>query len=123
MATILIADDDADIRDLVEFKLASLGHDVIAVAHGAAAIDACKESLPDLAVLDVMMPGVTGVEVVRILRADPATVGLPIILLSGRAEQSQIEAALACGATDYLTKPFSPRELASRVDAILTASA
>ena len=109
MATILIADDDVDIRRPRRVKLISLGHDVVAVADGRAAFAAAKVRLPDLVVLDVMMPGVIGVEVVRILRVDPATVDLPVILLSGRAEPSEIEAGLACGANESLTKSARAR--------------
>ena len=71
MARILVADDDVDIRELVEFKLSTLGHDVVAVSDGAAAIDACQAQRPDLAVLDVMMPGVSGLDAIRAIRADP----------------------------------------------------
>jgi DNA-binding response OmpR family regulator len=122
VARILVADDDVDIRELVEFKLSTLGHDVVAVADGAAAIDACQASRPDLAVLDVMMPGVSGLEAIRAIRADPALADLPVILLTARAQESDVETGFDSGADDYITKPFSPRELASRVQALLTRS-
>ena len=120
MARILVADDDVDIRELVEFKLSTLGHDVVAVADGQAAIDACQAQRPDLAVLDVMMPGVSGLDAVRVIRADPALAGLPVILLTARAQESDVETGFDTGADDYITKPFSPRELASRVQALLS---
>lgn len=120
MARILVADDDVDIRDLVEFKLSTLGHDVTAVGDGQAAIDACRVERPDLAVLDVMMPGVTGLDAIRAIRADPALADLPVILLTARAQESDVETGFDCGADDYITKPFSPRELASRVEALLS---
>ena len=85
MARILVADDDVDIRELVEFKLSTLGHEIIAVSDGAAAIDACKAQRPDLAVLDVMMPGVSGLDAIRVIRSDPALADLPVILLTARA--------------------------------------
>ena len=119
MARILVADDDVDIRELVEFKLSTLGHDVVAVSDGQAAIDACQAQRPDLAVLDVMMPGVSGLDAVRAIRADPALAGLPVILLTARAQESDVETGFDVGADDYVTKPFSPRELASRVQALL----
>ena len=119
MARILVADDDVDIRELVEFKLSTLGHDVVAVADGAAAIDACRAQRPDLAVLDVMMPGVAGLDAIRAIRADPALADLPVILLTARAQESDVETGFDSGADDYITKPFSPRELASRVSAVL----
>ena len=119
MARIVVADDDVDIRELVEFKLSTLGHDVVAVSDGQAAIDACQAQRPDLAVLDVMMPGVSGLEAVRAIRADPALAGLPVILLTARAQESDVETGFDSGADDYVTKPFSPRELAARVQALL----
>jgi two-component system, OmpR family, response regulator MtrA len=122
VARILVADDDVDIRELVEFKLSTLGHDVVAVGDGAAAIDACQAERPDLAVLDVMMPGVSGLDAIRAIRADPALADLPVILLTARAQESDVETGFDSGADDYITKPFSPRELASRVQALLTRS-
>jgi len=119
LARILVADDDVDIRELVEFKLSTLGHDVVAVSDGQAAIDACQAQRPDLAVLDVMMPGVSGLDAVRAIRADPALAGLPVILLTARAQESDVETGFDSGADDYVTKPFSPRELAARVQALL----
>ena len=123
MARILVADDDVDIRELVEFKLSTMGHDVVAVADGQAAIDACQAQRPDLAVLDVMMPGVSGLDAIRAIRADPGLSDLPVILLTARAQESDVETGFDSGADDYITKPFSPRELASRVEALLTRSA
>jgi DNA-binding response OmpR family regulator len=122
VARILVADDDVDIRELVEFKLSTLGHDVVAVADGAAAIEACQARRPDLAVLDVMMPGVSGLDAIRAIRADPALADLPVILLTARAQESDVETGFDSGADDYITKPFSPRELGSRVQAVLSRS-
>jgi two-component system, OmpR family, response regulator MtrA len=119
LARILVADDDVDIRELVEFKLSSMGHDIVAVGDGAAALDACRAQRPDLAVLDVMMPGVSGLDAMREIRADADLAGLPVILLTARAQESDVETGFDSGADDYITKPFSPRELASRVDALL----
>ena len=122
MARILVADDDIDIRELVEFKLSTLGHEIVVVADGAAAVEACREQRPDLAVLDVMMPGVSGLEAIRVIRADPNLADLPVILLTARAQESDVETGFDSGADDYITKPFSPRELASRVEALLARS-
>jgi len=122
VARILVADDDIDIRELVEFKLSTLGHDVVAVSDGGAAIDACQAERPDLAVLDVMMPGVSGLDAIRAIRADPALADLPIMLLTARAQEADVETGFDSGADDYITKPFSPRELASRVEALLSRS-
>ncbi|WP_309649517.1 MULTISPECIES: response regulator [Nocardioides] len=119
MARIVVADDDVDIRELVEFKLSTLGHEIVAVGDGAAAVEACQAQRPDLAVLDVMMPGTSGLDAIRLIRADPALVDLPVILLTARAQESDVETGFDSGADDYITKPFSPRELASRVEALL----
>lgn len=122
MARILVADDDVDIRDLVEFKLASMGHEITVVSDGAAAVESCRASRPDLCVLDVMMPGTSGLDAIRMIRADPALADLPVILLTARAQEVDVESGFDSGADDYMTKPFSPRELASRVDALLARS-
>jgi len=119
VALIVVADDDVDIRDLVEFKLSTLGHQIVTVADGSSAVDACRTTRPDLAVLDVMMPGLTGLEAVRELRSNPALKDIPVILLTARAQQSDVQTGFDCGADDYITKPFSPKELASRVEALL----
>ena len=119
MARILVADDDIDIRELVVFKLTTMGHEVVAVADGAAAVLACQEQRPDLAVLDVMMPGMSGLDAIRVIRGDEAMADIPVILLTARAQESDVETGFDSGADDYITKPFSPRELASRVQALL----
>jgi two-component system response regulator MtrA len=119
VARILVADDDVDIRELVEFKLSTMGHEIVAVGDGAAAVDACRASKPDLAVLDVMMPGVSGLDAIKQIRSDPDLADLPVILLTARAQESDVETGFDSGADDYITKPFSPRELASRVEALL----
>jgi DNA-binding response OmpR family regulator len=122
MARIVIADDDADIRELVVFKLRHGGHDVIPVADGGAAVEACASQRPDLVILDVMMPGMSGLDAARALREDESLAGLPIIMLTARAQESDIEQGFEAGADDYVVKPFSPRELASRVEAVLARS-
>ncbi len=122
MARIVIADDDADIRELVVFKLRHAGHEVLPVADGAAAVEACLSSTPDLVILDVMMPGMSGLDAARALRADDSMAGVPIIMLTARAQEPDIEQGFDAGADDYVVKPFSPRELASRVAAVLARS-
>ncbi len=119
MVTVLLAEDDADIRDLVTFKLRQVGYEVRAFEDGLAALVSARDDPPDLAVLDIMMPGMSGLEVCRELRADQATSEVPIILLTARALEADIEGGFAVGADDYIVKPFSPRELASRVQAVL----
>ncbi|WP_340538002.1 response regulator transcription factor [Nocardioides sp. GXZ039] len=119
MARIVVADDDLDIRDLIEFKLTTLGHEIVAVSDGAAVLDACREQRPDLCVLDVTMPGMSGLDTVRLIRADLDLLDLPVLLLSARSLDKDVATGLGSGADDYLTKPFSPRELGTRVEALL----
>ncbi len=119
MARIVVADDDADIRDLVAFKLVQSGHEVVAVSDGTAALEACRANRPDLVVLDLTMPGMSGLDACRALRLDPDLEAVPVILLTARAQESDIEQGFSAGADDYVVKPFSPRELASRVAALL----
>ncbi|WP_405808689.1 response regulator transcription factor [Streptomyces sp. NBC_00210] len=120
MARILIADDDVDIRDLVAFKLTQSGHEVIAVEDGMAALKAARSQPVDVALLDIRMPGMSGLDVCRELRAAPETESLPVILITARSQEGDVETGFAAGADDYIIKPFSPRELSSRVQAVLT---
>ncbi len=120
MTVVLVADDDADIRDLVAFKLEQAGFEVIAVEDGQIALDQARSRQPTLAVLDVSMPGISGIEVCRMLRADPATAGMLIIMLTARVQEQDVEGGFSAGADDYVTKPFSPRELVSRIQALLS---
>jgi DNA-binding response OmpR family regulator len=120
VTTVLVADDDADIRDLVAFKLEQAGLEVLAVGDGQAAVDTARARLPTLAVLDVSMPGLSGIDVCRMLRSDPSTAGMLIIMLTARVQEQDVEGGFSAGADDYVTKPFSPRELVSRIQALLT---
>jgi two-component system response regulator MtrA len=119
MGRILVADDDADVRTLVVLKLESSGHEVVGVENGAAAVAACRELRPDLVVLDMMMPGMSGLEACAAIRDDPVVAQTPVILLTARAQAADVDAGLAAGVDEYVTKPFSPRELAGRVQALL----
>ena len=119
MATVLLAEDDADIRFLVTFKLEQAGHQVTGFENGMKALAAARRNPPDLAVLDILMPGMSGLDVCRELRRDPATAAVPVIILTARAEKADIAAGFAAGAADYILKPFSPRDLAMRVKAVL----
>ena len=119
MTAVLVADDDADIRDLVAFKLEQAGFDVITAEDGPAALSAAHDKSPDVAVLDISMPGMSGLDVCRMLRADPSTADMMIIMLTARAQETDVEGGFSAGADDYLVKPFSPRELTSRVQALL----
>jgi DNA-binding response OmpR family regulator len=119
VTTVLVAEDDSDIRDLLVFKLTRDGFDVVAVGDGNSALEAISGHRPDLVILDVMMPGMSGLEVCRRLRAEPATRSLPVILLTARAQESDVDRGFDIGADEYVTKPFSPRALLSRVHAVL----
>ena len=116
-ARILVVDDDRDIRDLVAIKLESAGHAVVTRAVGAQALEAAQEGGWAVIVLDVMMPGMSGVDVLRALR--DAGDRTPVILLTARGQEKDIEAGFAAGADDYVTKPFSPRALLARITAAL----
>jgi DNA-binding response OmpR family regulator len=119
MSTVLIADDDPDILDLITFKLEQAGHTLITATDGTTALAEARRTFPDVALLDIAMPGLSGLDVCRELRADAATSSIPVILLTARAQESDVEIGFEVGADDYLTKPFSPRELVSRVAAVL----
>ena len=110
---VVVADDDADIRDLVHFKLSDAGYVVHAFGDGAEAWASFQADPPDLVVLDVQMPGMSGIEVLRRIR--DVSDAVPVVLLSARSRDSDVDAGLAAGATDYLVKPFSPRALLHRV--------
>ena len=116
---VLIADDDEDILALVRATIERSGHEVMAVGDGAAALSAMAERRPDLAVLDIAMPELDGLEVLRRLRADNETRDLPVILLTAQAQAADVERGFATGASAYVRKPFSPRDLATRVDDLL----
>jgi DNA-binding response OmpR family regulator len=120
VTVVLVADDDADIRDLVAFKLEQAGFEVIAVEDGHTALEQARIRQPTLAVLDVSMPGLSGIDVCRMLRADSATAGILIIMLTARVQEQDVEGGFSAGADDYVTKPFSPRELVSRIQALLS---
>ena len=120
MTVVLVADDDADIRDLVAFKLEQAGFEVIAVEDGHTALEQARSRQPTLAVLDVSMPGLSGIDVCRMLRAEAATAGMLIIMLTARVQEQYVEGGFSAGADDYVTKPFSPRELVSRIQALLS---
>jgi DNA-binding response OmpR family regulator len=118
-AVVLVADDDPDILQLVTFRLEGAGYEVVQAADGEEALRLAQELKPDLAVLDVTMPKLTGYDVTRQLREDDATRDIPVILLTARVQEADVEQGLEAGADDYLTKPFSPQELRERVEAIL----
>ena len=116
---VLVADDEEDIRALVAFRLDRAGYDVITAADGEEALTLATTRLPDLIVLDMMMPKATGLEVTRSLREQDATKEIPVILLTARAQEADVASGFEAGADDYVKKPFSPKELQLRVQALL----
>lgn len=118
--TVLVADDDRDIRELVAVKLRQAGYHVVAVGDGISALKAAGEHGVSVAVLDVMMPGMSGLDVVRQLRADDRNASVVIVLLTARSQEFDIETGFALGADDYIVKPFSPRELVHRINAVVS---
>jgi DNA-binding response OmpR family regulator len=118
--TILVVDDERDILDLVRFRLEHDGYRVITASDGQTGLALAKEERPDLCILDVMMPKITGLEVLAHLRADPATADTRVILLTSRGQDDDVDRGFELGAQDYVTKPFSPKELRRRVHAQLS---
>jgi DNA-binding response OmpR family regulator len=123
MSRILIVEDDPDIADLIRHYLIRAGHTADVLTTGAEAVAHVKGIRPDAVILDLMLPGIHGLEICRALRADPATSLIPILIVTARAEEPDRIAGLELGADDYITKPFSPKELVARVAAVLRRSA
>lgn len=119
MAKILVVDDDPDLCALVAFKLEQAGHEVVVEHDGEGGLAAAVAEVPDLVVLDWMMPRLTGLEVCMAMRDTPALARTPVILLTANSQEADVERGFAAGADDYILKPFSPRELATRVDVVL----
>jgi DNA-binding response OmpR family regulator len=118
-AHVVVAEDDPKQAELVRRYLENEGHRVVVVHDGRAALDAVRRHRPDLMVLDVMMPRVDGLDVCRVVRADPALSGLPVLMLTARSSEDDLLLGLDLGADDYMTKPYSPRELMARVRTLL----
>ena len=117
---VLVADDEEDILALVTTILERAGYEVVSVRDGAEALTAVRDRRPDLAVLDISMPEVDGLEVLQRIRSSAATSELPVVLLSARAQEDDVRLGFATGASAYVRKPFSPRELAERVAQLLS---
>ena len=116
---ILVVDDEEDILELVRFNLLKEGYQVICAPTGEEAVEIARSEFPDLVVLDLMLPGMDGLEVAKFLKNDPETKNIPIIMLTAKGEESDVVTGLELGADDYVTKPFSPRILMARVKAVL----
>lgn len=119
MAKILIAEDERDIRDLVAFTLRFAGHEVVAVGNGEEAVEAAGKENPDLILMDVRMPRMTGYEACEKMKADPKLKEIPVVFLSAKGQESEIRTGLEAGASEYLLKPFAPSDLTLRVGELL----
>src|SRR2546423_9847655 len=120
--TVLVIDDERDLIELVRYNLDKEGFDVVAASDGTSGLDIATRHKPNLVVLDLMMPGMDGLEVCRRMRADERTRRIPVIMLTAKAAEADRVVGLEMGADDYVTKPFSPRELIARVKAVLRRS-
>jgi two-component system phosphate regulon response regulator PhoB len=118
-ARILVVDDEPDILELVQYNLLKDNYDVVCVVSGEEALAVARTTPPDLVLLDLMLPGVDGLEVCKTLKHGPRTAAIPIVMLTARGEDADVVAGLELGADDYLTKPFSPRVMLARVKAVL----
>jgi two-component system alkaline phosphatase synthesis response regulator PhoP len=121
-SAILVVDDEPEAVELVEFNLRQAGFDVTTAADGEEALKKAKAALPALIVLDLMLPEIDGLEVCKLLRRDPATAGIPIVMLTAKAAEIDRVLGLELGADDYITKPFGMRELVARIRAVLRRS-
>jgi len=119
MARILIAEDEPDIRELVAFTLRFAGHEVITTSNGEEALNQASLIIPDLILMDVRMPRMTGYDACRAMKADSALKDIPIVFLSAKGQDSEIQTGLDAGAEEYLLKPFAPYQLTERVKVIL----
>jgi len=117
--SVLVVEDEEDIRELVSYNLLKEGYQVAGVASGENALAAVAAKPPDLVLLDLMLPGLDGLTVCRKLKGDPQTESIPIVMLTAKGEESDIVAGLNMGADDYITKPFSPKVLLARLQAVL----
>jgi len=116
---ILVVDDEEEILELVSYNLKKAGYRVTSVTSGEDAIKSARTKLPDLVLLDLMLPGVDGLEVCNTLKRDHRTTNIPVVMLTARGEEADIVSGLELGADDYITKPFSPRVLLARIRAVL----
>ncbi|NTV52070.1 MAG: response regulator transcription factor [Candidatus Firestonebacteria bacterium] len=118
-AKILIVEDDRDIAELIQYNLAKEGYTVVSANNGEKGFQLAKSSLPDLIVLDLMLPGMDGLEVCKLLKAEPKTQGIPVVMLTAKSEESDVVTGLELGAEDYIAKPFSPKILVARLRTVL----
>jgi len=121
--SVVVIEDEADIREIIEYNLQREGFRVICAEDGESGLRRAREESPDLVLLDLMLPGLDGVEVCRLLKESPLTRAIPVIMVTAKGEESDIIVGLGLGADDYITKPFSPREVVARAKAVLRRGA
>ncbi len=119
MVRILVAEDERDIRELIAFTLRFAGFEVALASNGAEAVEKASEAIPDLILMDVRMPRMTGYQACEALKENPATQGIPVVFLSAKGQESEIQEGLEAGAMEYILKPFAPDELTAQVHRIL----
>ncbi|MBN2148576.1 MAG: response regulator [Anaerolineales bacterium] len=119
MAKILIAEDERDIRDLITFTLKFAGHEVVAASNGEEAYQLAGEVQPELILMDVRMPRMTGYEACKAMKENDATKDIPVVFLSAKGQESEVQTGLEVGAVEYILKPFSPDQLTARVGQLL----
>lgn len=116
---VVVIEDEPDIREVIEHNLSREGYNVRSTRDGEDGLGLVKKEAPDLVLLDLMLPGLDGIEVCRRLKADPLTRGIPVVMVTAKGEESDVVLGLGMGADDYVSKPFSPKELIARVKAVL----
>jgi DNA-binding response OmpR family regulator len=119
MARILIAEDEPDIRELVAFTLRFAGHEVTAASNGEEAVQMASQIIPDIILMDVRMPRMTGYDACRLMKANPTLKDIPVVFLSAKGQDSEIATGFEAGAEEYMLKPFAPDQLTERVKTIL----
>ncbi len=119
---ILVVDDEVNITQILEFSIGAEGYEVITASNGEEAIDMARREQPDLIILDIMMPKIDGYEACRILKANPLTKGIPVVLLTAKGRDIDKRLGYEVGATDYIVKPFSPNKLVDRIHQLLVGS-
>ena len=119
MTKILIAEDERDIRDLIAFTLRFAGYEVLTANNGEEAVQMTQKELPDLVLTDVRMPKMSGYEACKLIKADPTTQHIPVVFLSAKGQEAEVQSGLAAGADEYLLKPFAPDQLTRKVAEIL----
>lgn len=119
---VVVVEDEADIQDVIAYNLKRDGYEVLTASRGDEGLSLIQAKMPDLVILDLMLPGIDGLTICQQLRTDPKTKNLPIIILSAKEEEADVVIGLGFGADDYVPKPFSPRELLARVKAVLRRS-